>query len=81
MAGPASLGGGRVLQDESGGFYVCLFVFCLFAISWAAPEAYGGSHARGRIGAVATGLHHSHSNLGSELSLQPTPQLTAMSDP
>ena len=30
------------------------FLFCLFAISWAAPEAYGGSQARGRIGAVAT---------------------------
>ena len=23
------------------------FFFCLFAISWAAPEAYGGSQARG----------------------------------
>ena len=39
------------------------FFFCLFAISWAAPAAYGGSQARGRIGAVAS-LHHSHSNAG-----------------
>ena len=30
---------------------------CLFAISWASPAAYGGSQARGRIAAVATGLH------------------------
>ena len=27
--------------------------------------AYGGSQARSVIGAVAAGLHHSHSNLGS----------------
>ena len=34
--------------------------------SWAAPAAHGGSHARGRIGAVAAGLRQSHSNTGSE---------------
>ena len=53
-------------------------LFCLFR-----PEstAYGGSQARGPIGAVASSLHHSHSNSGSELRLQPTPQLTAMLDP
>jgi len=31
-------------------FFFFFFVFCLFvvvAISWAAPEAYGGSQARG----------------------------------
>ena len=42
------------------------FFFCLFAISWAAPAAHGGSQARGLIGAVATGLRQSHSNAGSE---------------
>ena len=42
--------------------------------------AYGSSQARGPIGAVAAGLHHSHSNSGSELRLQPTPQLTATPD-
>ena len=42
--------------------------------------AYGGSQARGRIGAVATGLRQSHSNVGSEPRLQPTPQLTATPD-
>ena len=38
--------------------------------------AYGGSQARGPIEAVAAGLHHGHSNAGSEPHLQPTPQLT-----
>ena len=59
-------------------FLSFFFFFVFFAISWAARAAYGGSQARGRIGAVATGLHHSHSNTGSKLRLQPTPQLTAM---
>ena len=27
--------------------FFCLFVFCLFAISWAAPTAYESSQARG----------------------------------
>ena len=36
--------------------------------------AYRGSLARGTIRAVAAGLHHSQSNVGSELHLQPTPQ-------
>ena len=57
------------------------FFFCLFAISWATPTAYGGSQTRGRIRAVATSLHQSHSNSGSELRLQPTPQLMATPDP
>ena len=57
------------------------FFFCLFAISWAAPEAYGGSQARGLIGAAAAGLRQSHSNTGSQPSLRPTPQLTATLDP
>jgi len=42
------------------------FIFCLFAFSKATPAAYGGSQARGLIRAVATHLHHSHSNTGSE---------------
>ena len=40
-----------------------LFIFLLFR---AAPSAYGGSRARGSIGASAAGLHQSHSNGGSE---------------
>ena len=31
--------------------------------------AYGGSQARGPIGAIVAGLHHSHSDAGSELCL------------
>ena len=46
----------------------------------ATPAAYGSSQARGQIGAGAAGLHHSYSNVGSKLSLQPTPWLTAMLD-
>ena len=45
------------------------FFFCLF---WAAPLAYGVSQARGQIGAVASGLCHSHSNAGSEPHLHHT---------
>ena len=41
--------------------------------------AYRGSQARGQIGAVAAGLHHS--NTESELSLQPTSQLMVTRDP
>ena len=48
-------------------FSFFFFFFCyLFVISWAAPVAYGGSQARRLIGAVAAGLHQSHSNAGSE---------------
>ena len=62
--------------------FVCLFVcFYLFAISWAAPAAYGGSQARGLIRAVAASLHQSHSNAGSEPCLHPTPQVTATPAP
>ena len=39
------------------------FVFCLFR---ATRVACGGSQARGRIGATAGSLHHSHSNAGSK---------------
>ena len=42
--------------------FIYLFIFCIFR---AAPVAYGGSQARGLIQAVATSLHHSHSNAGS----------------
>ena len=54
-----------------------LLLVCLFS---AAPAAYGGSQARGLIGAVAASLHQSHSNAGSKPCLQPIPQLTARPD-
>ena len=75
--------------DAMNGFYRCmldlssltfLFFFCLFFFS-APPAAYGGSQARGRIGAVAPSLCHSYSNVGLEPYLRLTPQLTAMWDP
>ena len=47
----------------------------------AAPVAYGSSPARDLIGAAAAGLHHSHSNRGSEPCLQPPLQLMATLDP
>ena len=61
--------------------FIYLFIYLFFAISWAAPAAHGGSQARGPIGAVATGLRQSHSNVRSEPHLWPTPQLTATPDP
>ena len=51
-------------------FFFFFFVFCLFR---AAPMACGSSQARGPIGVVATTLHQSHSNSGSEPHLRPTP--------
>ena len=58
---------------------LCLQLF--FGLFMAAPMAFGDSQTMGRIGAVAAGLCHSHSNAGSEPRLQPTPQLAAMLDP
>ena len=48
-------------------WFFFFFFFCLFR---AALMAYGCSQPRGWIGAVATGLHYSHSNVGSEPHLQ-----------
>ena len=51
-------------EEQDGNLFlkVCVCV-CVFR---AAPAAYGGSQFRGRIGAVAASLHHSHSNARSE---------------
>ena len=67
-------------------FFVCLFLVGFFlggeGVAFrAALSAYGGSQARGQIGATATDLHHHHSNTRSEPCLQPTPQFTATMDP
>ena len=62
-------------------FFFFFFFFFFSGSSRATPEAYGDSQARGLIGAVDDGLCQSHSNAGSELCLQPTPQLMAMPDP
>ena len=63
------------LLGSLGGF------FAFFGGRGAAPMACAGSQARGPFGAGAASLNHSHSNPGSEPSLQPTTQLTAMPDP
>uniref|UniRef100_A0A8D2BNR0 Heparan-alpha-glucosaminide N-acetyltransferase n=1 Tax=Sus scrofa TaxID=9823 RepID=A0A8D2BNR0_PIG len=49
-----------------------LFTFNSFFLSLlfrATPATYGSSQARGQIRAAAAGLHHSHSNTGSEPDL------------
>ena len=62
-------------------FAFFLFFSDLFGLFRATPRAYGGSQAKGLIGATAVNLRHSHRNARSEPSLQPTPQLTATPDP
>ena len=76
--------GGRKEGNSQVSFFCFFFVFCLFCcccccflffLFRAKPTAYGSSQARGQIGAAAAGLHHSHSNAGSEPPLQTIPQL------
>ena len=66
---------------KNGWVSTLFFCFCFLSFSRAPPVTYGGCQARGLIGAVATVLHHNHSNTRSELCLRPTPQLTAKLDP
>ena len=61
------------LKPPSDSFPLWIYMYILTAAS----VAYGGSRARVQIGAVAFGLHHSHSNAGSELHLRIKPQLVA----
>ena len=56
------------------------FFFSFFFFR-AIPVAHGGSQARGQMGATASSLDHSHSNVESQPHLRPTPQLKAMPDP
>ena len=63
-------------------FSFLLFFFFFFFFSFSAtPLAYGSSQARGRIGAAAADLRHSHGNTGSEPHLHPTAHFTATLDP
>ena len=61
--------------------HLFFFFFKSFSFFRAAPTAYGSTQARGRIGATDAGLHHSHSDAGSESCLRPTPQLMATPNP
>ena len=56
-----------------------IYLFIYFLLFRATSVAYGGSQARGQIGATVASLHHSH--VGSKPRLQLTPQLTATLDP
>ena len=55
---------------------IAFFFFFLFLLFRAAPVTHRGSQARGLIGATASGLRHSHSNMGPKPGLQSTPQFT-----
>ena len=60
--------GDRVSKNKSALtlYLVSIVFFFFFGVFFrAAPTAYGGSQARGPIGAMAAGLHHSHSNARS----------------
>ena len=52
-----------------------IYLFIYLFILRAAPAAYGSSWARDWIRAGVASLHHSHSNAGSKLHLQPMPRL------
>ena len=57
-----------------------VFIY-LFIVFWGPhPRQMEVPRLRGQIGAAAANLHHSHSNSGSEPSLQPTLQLKATPD-
>ena len=45
--------------------HVGFFLIFFFFFFGAAATAYGSSQARGRMGATAAGLPHSHSDAGS----------------
>ena len=57
------------------------FPLHFFFFPRATLEAYGGTQARGSIGATTARLHDSHSNISSKPLLGPTPQLKATPDP
>ena len=51
--------------------FLSFFFFLIFLIFRAALEAYGGSQARGLIGATTADLRHSHCNSRLEPHLRP----------
>ena len=60
---------------------VFVFVFVFLPFLGLLPRHMEIPRLRGLIGAIATSLCQSHSNVGSKPRLQPTPQFTATPDP
>ena len=77
VGGPRMVAGEGVAQARLFLVFV-FFVFFVCLFFRAAPMAYGGSQARGPIGAAPAPLHHSHSNTRSKPHPRPMPELTAM---
>ena len=67
----------RIQLQGSGCCRSAFFFFFFFQ----GPTAHGSSQARGWIRAAAAGLRNSYSNVGSEQSPRPTPQLIATPNP
>ena len=58
-------------------FHIIIIIILLLK---AVPMAYGSSQAQGWITAAPAGLHHSHSNMGSEPHLWPISQIMETPD-
>ena len=52
----------EISNYTKGGLVLFFFFFCFFLLFRVAPMAHGGSQVRGLFGAIAAGLHHSHTN-------------------
>ena len=63
-------------------FIVYFIFYCILILVFLGlhPRHVKVPRPGGLTGAVATSLRHSHSNVGSESCLRPTPQLTATPD-
>ena len=71
----------QLLYEVAKSSHMSNSLYLLICLPRAAPMAYGGSQAPGRIRAEAANLHHSHSNTACEPHLQTTPLLPATLDP
>ena len=61
--------------------YQNCILFLFFSVFKASTKAYGSSQAKGRMGAAAAGLHHSHISARSEPHFWPVLQLVATLNP
>lgn len=68
----------KIADQVVTGLLSYMSVFFLFRATCATCEA---SQVRGRIGAAAARLHHSHGHDRSKPHLRPPEQLSAMPDP